>query len=165
MECTAARDLISRKIDGELLDPENLEIDVHLAQCASCNREYGLLALPKKIARAIPQPTPSPYLYQKLRARIESETQSSAIWQTFYSLARRIVPSLAGITLALISVFAYLQISGSKVDLYTAYASAFIDEAQLQRIVVAQQDEITDESILSSIAERHANRSRSLDRK
>jgi len=158
MECTAARDLLLRRIDGELSDTEAMELDVHLARCAFCNREYGLLTLPKRIAQALPPPTPSPFFYKTLRARIESEAQSSAIWQTFYGLARRVLPSLAGLTLALLSVFAYLQVSGPNGDLYTAYSRAFISEEQPHPMVISEQEEITDESILRAIAERDANR-------
>jgi anti-sigma factor RsiW len=163
MECRATRDLMFRKIDGELSDLENGELDAHLARCESCTREFRLLTLPQTIAKACPPPAPSPYFYQALKAKIESEDQVIAIWQPFFSLARRVVPSLAGITLALLSVFVYLQMRTPESDLYTAYASVFLGEDQPHRMVIAQQEEITDESILSAIAEREVDHSRNSD--
>jgi hypothetical protein len=165
MECAAAKGLMSRKIDGELSDLEGRDLDAHLARCASCSRELAFLTLPRMIAQAIPPPAPSPYFCRALMAQIESEHQNFVIWQPFFSLARRVIPSLAGITLALLSVFAYLQLRGTEVDLYTAYASALISDEQPIRMVFAQQGEITDESILSAIAQLAGTNNRNLDAK
>jgi len=165
MKCTAIQSLLSRKIDGELSDIEGAELEDHLAQCASCTREYRLLALPHRIAQAAPPLTPSPFFYQKLRIGIEGEAQKIAGWQTFLGLARQVVPTLAGITLALLSIFVYLQLRGPQADLYRAYETVFISEDQPHRMLVADQGEITDESVLTAIAERASNHRRSREPK
>ena len=89
--------------------------------------------------------------------QIESEAQDIAGWQVLWGLARQIVPALAGITLALLSVLAYLQLQGPRPDLYRAYSRVFITEEQPSRMLVAEQADITDESVLSAIADREAN--------
>jgi len=157
MECTEARNRLSRKIDGELSELENKDLDYHLAHCHFCAREYKLLALPHRIARQIPQVTPSSFFHQKLRMRIESESQGIAGWQILWGMARQVIPALAGITLALLSVFAYLQFHGPEADLCRAYERVFITEEQPHRLLVAEQAEITDESVLRAIAERESN--------
>jgi hypothetical protein len=153
MKCTTARSWLSRKIDGELSGSENMELDAHLAQCVSCNREYKLFTLPYQIAQIIPPITPSPYFYRSLRTRIDSELHRIAGWQTFLGLARPLIPTLAGITLALLSIFAYHQIRRPEAELYRAYDKAFITEDQA-RMIEAEQGDISYESILRAIAER-----------
>ena len=157
MNCRTAQSLLFQKIDGELSDSANKELDAHLAECASCIREYGLLNLPHRIAQMDPPPAPSPFFYQKLSRRIEGETQKIAGWQVFWGLARPMVPTLAGITLALLSVFAYFQIHGPEAELFEAYDRAFISEDPSHRMLVAEQGDITYESVLSAIVEQESN--------
>jgi len=154
MKCTVVRSWLFRKIDGELSDFESTELDAHLAECASCSREYRLWTLPQRIEQAIPPPEPSPFFYPKLWARIEGEAQKIARGQTIWGLARQMIPTLAGITLALLSVFAYVQMRGPEAELYKAYDKAFVSEDQSHRVLVAEQGDITDESVLRAIAER-----------
>ena len=165
MECVAVRKWMLRKIDGELSDSESAELDGHLAQCASCAREYRIWSLHRRIARAIPSVTPSPYFYQTLRSRIDGEDQSNAGWQIFIGLTRRMVPAMAGITLALLSVFAYLQIRGPETSIYSAYGRALLSEDQRHRMFIAEQTEITDASVLRAIAERLGPRPNNQDPK
>ena len=157
MNCTRAQSWLSRQIDGELSDSERKELDAHLAECASCSRDYGLLTLPRRIAQAVPAPAPSPYFYQRLRKHIEGESQKTAGWQVFWNLARPMVPTLAGVTLALLSVFAYFQIHGPEAELFEAFDRAFVSEGQAHRMLVAEQSDITYESVLNAIVEQESN--------
>ena len=156
MECAEVKIWLFLKIDGELSELENAALDTHLAQCASCAREYRLLALPRRIAHRIPQPMPSPFFYQKLRMRIEGEVQGTAGWQVLWGLARKMIPALAAITLALLSVLAYLQMHGPKAELYREYERVFITEEQPYGMLAAGQGGITAESVLTAIAERES---------
>jgi hypothetical protein len=158
MECAEIQKWIFRKIDGELSESEDIDLDAHLAQCASCAREFKLLGLPSRLSRGIPQITPPPFFYQRLRARIESEAQAIAGWQALWGMARRMVPALAGITLALLSVLAYVQLHDPQPDFYTVYERVFITDDQPQRMFLTEQGEITDETVLSAIAERQFSR-------
>lgn len=158
MECTIVRTQLFRRIDGELSAFESGQLEAHLAQCASCAQEYRLLTLPGRIAQAIPTLTPSRYFFSRLKARIESEVQSIAIWQTIFGLARRVVPALAGITLALLSAFAYFELRSPQADIYQAYDRFFISEDQPHPMLIAEQGDITDESVLQAIAERESAR-------
>ena len=96
---------------------------------------------------------------------LEGEVQKIAGWQVFFHLARQVIPALAGITLALLSVFAYVQLSGNEPDFSKAYNRVFITEDQPHRMILADQGDITDESVLSAIAERESSRRRNTDLK
>jgi hypothetical protein len=156
MNCATVQSWLFRKIDGELSDPENMELDAHLAKCVSCSREYRLLTLPHRIAQVAPPPALSPFFYQKLRTRIDGETKENAAWQALWSLARPMVPTFAGITLVLLSVFAYQQIRNPEVDPYRTYEKAFIAEDQSYQMLVADQGDITYESILNTIGDQES---------
>lgn len=77
-----------------------------------------------------------------------------ATWQLFWRLSRRMIPAMAGITLALLSAFAYLQLQGSKAGAYQHYMRALITEEQPYRMLAGDQGDITGESVLSAIAEQ-----------
>ena len=154
MVCDEVRIWLFRKIDGELSESENRDLDFHLAQCSTCAREYRLLALPRQIAHQLPQATASPFFYQKLKARIDGEAQGLAGWQVLWSLARHMIPAMAGITLALLSVLAYLQWQNPQATLYRSYESIFVAADQPRLLLANGQGEITDISVLTAIAER-----------
>jgi len=165
MDCTVIRKKLFLKIDGELSNLEGEEMDAHLAQCEACRREYRLLTFPRRLAGAVSVAEPSRFFMQGLKRRIESEAQSAAVWQFFLGLERKVVPVLTTITLALLSVFAYLQLRVSEADLCRAYEKVFAVEEQQDRVLVAAQGDITDESVLSAIAERASQYRRDLELK
>ncbi len=158
MKCSEARELFHRKIDGELSDFENAELDAHLQQCASCIREYGFLSFLRRFAPAMPPPLEAPYFYQKLQMRIEDETRMVARWQAAWAVARQMIPALAGITLALLSALVYLQLRVPDIELYRAYGSAIMSDELTRQMIIAQPGKITNESVLSAIAKREDNR-------
>jgi hypothetical protein len=92
-----------------------------------------------------------------LRARLE-EAQTVTIWQILFGLSRQVVPALAMLTLVLLSVFAYMQLQTSEVDVYQAYDRIFTTDRP-HRMVIADQGEITDESVLQAITEEEPDRS------
>jgi predicted anti-sigma-YlaC factor YlaD len=157
MECVKARKQLFRKIDDELSKIESEELDLHLSNCSSCEMEHRILSLPRNISQASTPIVPSPFFYPKLMKRIENETHVTAGWQPFSWMARTIIPALAGITLALLSLFAYFQTKGADVELYSAYESVFIDQAQQPRTLHFKQDDVTDANVLSAIVERDSS--------
>jgi len=158
MNCSAARDLIFKRIDGELSPAEKAGLDSHIAACSSCARNLKLFSIPRRIGQAIPVFEPPPHFYARLRSRIEAEDQSISIWQVIMMLSRHLVPALAAVTLALVSVFAYFQITEPQADFYQAYDSIFMSGDRPQIMVIADQGDITDESVLRSIAEEESAR-------
>ena len=154
MDCSNARNWIFRRLDGELRAEDTARLDAHLAVCPDCARDLKLLQIPRRIGQALPVLKPSPFFYTRLRARIaESESQPITIWQIILMLSRHMVPALAAITLALLSVFAYFQFSEPQADVYQAYDRIFTSGDRPQRMVIADQGDITDESVLQAIAE------------
>lgn len=77
-----------------------------------------------------------------------------ASWRIFWELTHHMVPALACITLALLSVLAYVQLNGPKADLYREYERVFITEEQPHQMLASEQGDITDMSVLRAIAER-----------
>jgi Putative zinc-finger len=152
MDCAAARTSIFRSLDQELNVWESEQLQIHLAECPSCARQMKLLLLPRRIGRALPAFEPSPFFYQRLRAQL-AESQSITIWQVVLGLSRQLVPALAVVTLVLVSVFAYSQLGTTDVDVYQAYDMIFMSGDRPYRMVIADQDDITDEAVLRSIAE------------
>jgi len=156
MECAEVRAWLYRRIDDELSEPEIRVFDNHVARCPSCAREYALLIFPRRIASEISPVTPSPFFFGKLRHCIDSEKQGMARLQLFQRLARRMIPALAGITLALITAFAYLQLRSPKVDIYQDYRGVFLTEEPSHRMLAGEQGDITDASVLNAIAEKQS---------
>jgi predicted anti-sigma-YlaC factor YlaD len=164
MQCHTVRELIFQRIDNELHERENAEFDAHLAACEFCAREYRLLSLPSRMAQGIPQVEPSPYFFQKLTAKLQGEAQNAVGWQIFLKLARQVIPALAGVTLAVLFVFAYFQFTGNQFDIYRAYDRVFITEDQ-PRPLFYDSGEITDDAVLQAIAEQDYGSRRSRDMK
>lgn len=153
MDCTVARDWLFRRMDAELSPSETEQLDSHLARCASCSRELKLLMFPQRIARSIPVLEPSPYFYRRLKARLETEDQAVTMWQVLLGLSRQAIPAFAVITLALLSAFAYVQFQELRADVFWAYDRIFTSDRP-QRMVIADQNEITDETVLLAISEQ-----------
>jgi predicted anti-sigma-YlaC factor YlaD len=164
MKCHTVRELVFRRIDNELQEQESAEFDAHLSECESCAREYRLLSLPSRIAKGISPVEPSPYFFQRLAAKLEVEAQNAAGWQVFLRLARQVIPALAGVTLAVLFVFAYFQFTGNNFDLYRAYDRVFITEDQ-PRQMFYENVEITDEAVLQAIADQDSIYRRNRDMK
>ena len=154
MKCSDMQSLMLRKLDDELSESENGMLYAHLARCASCAREFGLLTVPRRIARTLSPPETSSYFYQKLKIGIENESRNAAILQLSFGLARRIIPSMAAIALVLLSVFTYLEWNNPQDDLHAAYEKMFAGADLPLHLVVTEQRNITDERILNVIAAR-----------
>ncbi len=154
MECKTARIWLFRLMDRELSESDSALLHEHLAGCPSCEREFRILALPRKLGSLIPALEPSPFFYERLRARIREESQSITLWQILWGLSRQVVPALAAITLILVSIAAYEQFSSPQPDIYQAYDRIFTSVDRPVRMVIAEQGEITEESVLQALAEQ-----------
>lgn len=156
MKCAEIRTWIFRKIDGELSESGKRDFDNHIEHCPDCARAYRITALPRRMASGISTVSPSPFFYGKLKIHLENEKRSMAGWQLFWRLARQMVPALAGITLALLTALAFIQLQGPKTDLPQDYRRVFITEGQPHRMLSGEQGDITDASVLRAIAERQS---------
>ena len=152
MECGVVRGWLFRLMDDELSAEEQAQLDSHLQLCPSCTKEWRILSLPQRLGRLSPALEPSPFFYARLRARLEIEAQSVTVWQVILGLSRQIVPAMATVTLVIVSLFAYMEFRGPRPDLYQAYDSIFMTPGHSSRMVIAE--EITDESVIHSLAEK-----------
>ncbi len=156
MKCSEARKLIFQKIDRELPASTSRLLDAHLNECPDCTRGYTILCLPQQVAQSVPPLEPSDTFHSTLRARIEDEAGNTAVEQQFMRLAKGFVPSMAAITMALLSIFAYLHFTSPPDDMYAAYRSAVIGEDPHLRRLIREQQDLTDANILSAIANRES---------
>jgi hypothetical protein len=153
MECSTSRQWIFRKLDGELSSAENGRLDLHLAGCPACAREWKLRAFPQRLGRELPVFELSPFFYGRLRARLREEEQGVSLWSILLGLSRQVIPALAAITLALLSLFAYLQMREPQTAAIMAYDRIFTAGDRAQRMLIADQNDLTDENILLSISD------------
>lgn len=154
MECAAARKQMLRNLDCELPESEQKILDAHLRRCLNCARDYKILSIPGKVAQTIIPLEPSRFFRQTLKVRIADETGIAANVQQFIGLAKRLIPSMAAITLALLTVFVYVHLNNPGNDLYAAYERAFMAEDVPVQIMLTERRDVTDASILSAIANR-----------
>ncbi len=163
MECTKARDWLFRLIDDELTSSERQELEGHLSGCPGCTREYRIVTLPRRITQALPPIQVSPFFYSSLRARLRGEAQGLTIWQMLVGLSHRVVPILALLTLTLLGAFAYEQLWIPSVDVYQAYDGIFTTTDRDHRMVIADQGDITDDSVVRAIAEEEPEQGPSIN--
>jgi len=149
---------MDRRLDGELQESVSGLLDAHLAICPGCARHARFLDVPRRLARIMPAPEPSPFFSQRVMASIGSEVQGLSIWQVTVGLARYFVPALAAVTLALLSAFTYQQVVPSPEEMYQAYDTIFTAPDRSQRMIIADPADITDERVLDAIAEGPSSR-------
>ena len=135
---------------------EEALINKHLSECAACRREYRLLSFARAAASAEPQVTAPAWFYQRLNIRIQNESQSRAGRQAVWKLAYRMIPALAGITLILASIFVWQEAQPSMTTPQN-YDYVFVTDDVAQRMLAGDQDDITYESVLAALAERHGS--------
>jgi len=162
MDCEIARKKLFDRLDAEIDGASGSgELDRHLEACAACRREYRLLSLPRATALAAPPVTPSPWFYQKLAARVkaveEEAARGAASLKAVWKLACRMVPALACVTLVLVSIFAWQQTRTAPATAHD-YERVFIQDESTQRMISAEQGDITYESVLTALAERQMDR-------
>ena len=146
MDCKSAKDRMFGFMDGELSGEEQAQLQQHLSDCSICSWEMKLSLFPRKIGQVIRRLEPSPLFYRSLRDRLQAEAAVPAIWTVILGLSRRMVPALGTLTLAIVSIFAYLQFTGAGTDI------DFAAEDPVREIVISEQHEITDETVLLAIA-------------
>ena len=153
MDCKEVARNIFRLMDGELTDPEAELLRGHAEGCSACARKLRILMIPRRIGRILPVLEPSPFFYRRLRAQLAAESRQMGIWQIVPVLSRRIVPVLAAITIALLSVFFYTQLTPVEADVNQAYEKIFLPADSPQQLLVAEQGEITDEVVVRTLAD------------
>jgi predicted anti-sigma-YlaC factor YlaD len=153
MDCQTVRIWLFKEVDGELADSERGRLKQHLSGCPECARSLQLLLLPRRIGKALPVLEPSPYFYQRLRARIEVETRPVTLAQIILGLSRQALPAMAVLMLVLLSALAFDLFNGPQIDVVQAYDRVFMSNDRPQRMVIADQADITDEAVLRALAE------------
>ena len=165
MDCKIARQKLFDRLDCEIDATANgslplaclPELEEHLACCAACRREYRLLSFPRIAAVVDPPLTAPAWFHQRLCRRIEEEVQDRAGRQTVWKLAYKMVPALAGITLMLAAIFVWQEARPSTAFLLN-YEYVFIEGDAAQRMIAGDQNDITYESVLAALAERHMDK-------
>lgn len=116
MTCRQREKLMVRALDGVLAAPDRDELEAHLERCPRCRRvmdEYRGLVQTLTPAAA---PSPRPYSWERLRARIE-EQEESRLRPDLRTWALKVIP--AAVALALLIGGASFLFSPSPSSSYT----------------------------------------------
>ncbi|MBX5464184.1 MAG: zf-HC2 domain-containing protein [Clostridia bacterium] len=70
MNCAQSRALLPYLIDGELPEPERLDLRAHLTACPACRREVEELEAVGRLLAELPPPEPPPGLEERLHLRL-----------------------------------------------------------------------------------------------
>lgn len=73
MNCKEFRRILSDYLDGTLTDKIREEAENHLKTCRSCSMLLEDVRLIQKYATEIEIPKPSPYIFQRVETRVETE--------------------------------------------------------------------------------------------
>jgi len=147
MNCREAGNRLFRMMDAELDGAEAELLRAHLSSCPLCTREYRMMTVPRRVARLLPVLEPTPFFYQKLRARLQLCDRSISFWQIVMGLSRQIVPALATVTLVLLGTFIYYQVAAPQADFHQVYDGIFVSPDQQEQYVLVDQGEITDDVV------------------
>jgi len=163
MNCEIVRQKLLARLDCEIDAKINTapttpdaEFEKHLSECAACRREYRLLSFTRAAALTEPSVTAPAWFYQRLRRRIYDEAQGRAVRQVVWKLAFRMIPALSGITLILALIFVWQQ-ARPLTTTPQNFDYVFIADDVAQRMLAGGQKDITYESVLAALAERHGN--------
>ncbi len=67
--------LLSAHLDGELTDSEAAVIEVHLASCPNCRREFDELRVARSVVRGLPLLNPPSEIFQPVAPATVSESR------------------------------------------------------------------------------------------
>jgi len=103
MNCIDVREMLSMYIDDELDTNERSELEVHLAGCDECMREYDALLEMTLLLRAVPRVSLPVSFDERLRSSIETSTRKQLEykkrWRTFSAIAAVFVIGIFSITM------------------------------------------------------------------
>jgi hypothetical protein len=97
VKCRKIQKRLSAWMDGELEPQVRSAVDAHLADCDQCRSRLAALQNAWDLAGMLPEPDSAPFLYTRIRARLESE---KAV-QWFAGIRRILVPVSMAAMLAL----------------------------------------------------------------
>jgi anti-sigma factor ChrR (cupin superfamily) len=90
---------------GSLGERHLLRIERHLRTCPKCTQEWQAFQSVLRAVESVPELAPPPYLWHKVRDRIEARSRGSAWWR-----APKAIPAFAGgMTLAAVLAFAVVR--------------------------------------------------------
>jgi len=157
--CRTTITSLSQYIDGGLTPDEIREVSDHLNQCASCESVRAEIEQVRIAARDLPQHTPSPVLWTRIRAEIESEIVSEKIyarapqkeqswWEHLFGIKVSLnLPQLAGATALIVLLAGYSasilrpNVSGVGKINPAAISAQLVDDPILTAEVKAKLDE------------------------
>ncbi len=102
MECKNCHSKLTDYIEGGLNIQDMQEVAAHLKKCTSCSTFVIYLRTTLDIIQEEKQIQPYPFLYSRIMARIDSESNAGILRQTFSSF--RWIPAVAAGLVLLIGV-------------------------------------------------------------
>jgi len=78
--CTQARQMLSRRLDGELANEDRRLLDNHLSGCGACWDELAALERDRAVMAALPAPGQPPWLLTRVMAEVRRSGRRSRRW-------------------------------------------------------------------------------------
>ncbi|RKZ22662.1 hypothetical protein DRQ23_04630 [bacterium] len=117
MNCKDVKKYLSDYIDGLLPSEMKEEFESHLNQCSECRSLVEDVKAIQKETLRIKIPQLNPYMFQRIKHRVESETQPSP-FRVLYRVAMGMSFILIAIALSLYFFKPSYRIAGRSKDLY-----------------------------------------------
>ena len=83
MSCTRMENRILAYVDGRLKESERLEMEKHLATCATCQLRVNEFRAVSSLLDEVPEIQPSPAFDVRVRARVAAEPAKQGWWVWF----------------------------------------------------------------------------------
>ncbi len=83
MSCTRMENRILAYVDGRLKESERLEMEKHLAACATCQLRVNEFRAVASLLEEVPEIQPSPAFDVRVRARVAAEPVKQGWWAWF----------------------------------------------------------------------------------
>lgn len=98
----------------------------------------------------------SPFLFTRIRSRIESERQAeetAGIWNSFWLISRKAIPAMSLVAAISLGLFIY---SGNKSSRPTFSVDAYLgtSDSRIENLVFAERQPVTVDEVLATIATR-----------
>lgn len=135
MKCPA-NTVLSRFVDQDLSEHEQVQLQRHLRNCESCFCLFQELSATKEFVASWPRLAVSPNLWAGISRRLGD--QSFSIWSWFYQPARRTVPVMVSFLLVIVFFLTFNLLSQS---------SAAVQKCQGEHLII-EHERITQADVL-----------------
>lgn len=150
MNCRAVKNLLKEAVAGEISLDQRQILEVHMAECTACAKEYSSLLETIEIAAKTIPPDPTERGWQVFRNNLRREINkynSPAKLSTPHPVRRSLIPALAAIAAVIVVSLIVLHAIdpnqpdvSNQSDLWIAVEDELIDEFDLEDLYAYDSD-------------------------